>query len=126
MIINCTSNYYVVYLFPTICNDISINYQISMYVCMTVFPGSKFFLLLAKTSGGLNYFCFIKLLCVLSPFSCVHLFATPWTHQAPLSMGFSRREYWSGLPCPPPGDLPDPRIEPGSPALQADSLPLSH
>ena len=37
--------------------------------------------------------------------------------------GFSRQEYWSGLPCPPPGDLPDPGIEPGSPALQADSLP---
>ena len=50
--------------------------------------------------------------------------ATPWTiaHQAPLSMGFSRQEYWSGLPCPPPGDLPHPGIEPRSPALQADSL----
>ena len=49
---------------------------------------------------------------------------TPWTvaHQAPLSMGFSRQEYWSGLPCPPPGDLPDPGIKPRSPALQADSL----
>ena len=44
-------------------------------------------------------------------------------HQAPLSMGFSRKEYWSGLPCPPPGDLPDPGTEPRSPALQADSLP---
>ena len=46
----------------------------------------------------------------------------PWTaaYQAPLSMGFSRQEYWSGLPFPSPGDLPDPRIEPGSPALQAD------
>ena len=45
--------------------------------------------------------------------SCVRLFATAWTeaHQVPLSMGFSRQEYWSGLPCPPPGDLPDPRIE---------------
>ena len=42
--------------------------------------------------------------------------------QAPLSMGFPRQEYWSGLPCSPPGDLPDPGIEPGSPALQADSL----
>ena len=44
-------------------------------------------------------------------------------------MGFSRQEYWSGLPCPPPGDLPDPGIEPVSPvalALQAESLPLSH
>ena len=51
--------------------------------------------------------------------------ATPWTvaHQAPLSMGFSRQEYWSGLPFPSPGDLPDPGIEPRSPALQADALP---
>ena len=47
-------------------------------------------------------------------------------HQAPLSMGFSRQEYWSGLSCPPPGDLPDPGTEPASPAWQADSLPLSH
>ena len=44
-------------------------------------------------------------------------------HQAPLSMEFSRQEYWSGLPCPPPGDLPDPGIKAGSPVLQADSLP---
>ena len=57
--------------------------------------------------------------------SRVRLFATPWTvdHQAPLSMGFSRREYWSGLTFSSPGDLPDPGIEPGSPALQADTLP---
>ena len=50
--------------------------------------------------------------------------ATPWTVacQAPLSMGFSRQEYWSGLPFLSPGDLPDPGIEPGSPALQADDL----
>ena len=49
----------------------------------------------------------------------------PWTvdHQAPLSMGFSRQEYWSGLPFPSPGDLPNPGIEPRSPAMQADSLP---
>ena len=55
---------------------------------------------------------------------CVRLFATPWTvaRQAPLSMGFSRQEFWSGLPFPSPGD-PYPRIEPESPALQADSLP---
>ena len=53
--------------------------------------------------------------------SRVQLFATPWTaaHQAPLSMGFSRQEYWSGLPFPSPGDLLDPGIEPMSPALQA-------
>ena len=43
-------------------------------------------------------------------------------HQAPLSMGFSRQEYWSGLPFPSPGDLPNPGIEPRSPALQADAL----
>ena len=56
--------------------------------------------------------------------SRVRLFATPWTvaHQAPLSMGFSRQEYWSGLPFPSPGDLPDPGIKPRSPALQADAL----
>jgi len=69
--------------------------------------------------------------CVLSCFSRVWLFATPWTvaHQAPLSMRFSRQEYWSGLPFPPPENLPDPGIKPTSPAapaLQADSLPLSH
>ena len=53
---------------------------------------------------------------------------TPWTvaHQVPLSMGFSRQEYWSVLPFPSPGDLPDPGIEPGSPALQADFYHLSH
>ena len=55
---------------------------------------------------------------------------TPWpvAHQAPLYMGFSRQEYWSGLPFSPPGDLPDPETEPtspGSPALQVDSLPLN-
>ena len=51
--------------------------------------------------------------------SHVRLFATPGTvaRQAPLSMGFSRQEYWSGLPFPPPEDLPDPGIEPASPAL---------
>ena len=57
--------------------------------------------------------------------SRVRLFVTPWTvaNQAPLSMGFSRQEYWSGLPFPSPGDLPDPGIEPKSPALQTDALP---
>ena len=51
---------------------------------------------------------------------------TPWTvaRLAPLSMEFSRQEYWSGLPYPPPGDLPDPGIKPTSLALQADSLPF--
>ena len=59
--------------------------------------------------------------CVLSHFSCVRLFATLWTlaRRAPLSMGFSRQEYWSGLPCPPPGALPNAGIELASPASPA-------
>ena len=61
----------------------------------------------------------------LTLFSPVRLFATPWTvaHQAALSMGFSRQEYWSRLPCPPLGNLPNPGMEPRSPAWQVDSLP---
>ena len=56
--------------------------------------------------------------------SHVRLFATPWSvaHRAPPFMGFSRQEYWSGLPFPSPGDLPNPGMEPRSPALQADAL----
>ena len=56
--------------------------------------------------------------------SRVLLFATPWTvaYQASQSMGFSKQEYWSGVPLPSPGDLPDPGIEPRSPTLQADAL----
>ena len=59
--------------------------------------------------------------CVLSCFSHIQLFKILWSvaRQAPLSMGFSRQEYWSGLPCPPPGDLPDPGMEPTSPAAPA-------
>ena len=66
--------------------------------------------------------------CVLSCFSHVQFFTILWTlaRRAPLSMGFSRQEYWSGLSCPPPRDFPNPGIKPASPALQADSLLLSH
>ena len=69
--------------------------------------------------------------CMLSRFSRVHLFAVPCTvaRQDSLSMGFSRQEYWSVLPCSHPGDLPNPGLKsmsPVSPALQEDSLPLSH
>src|SRR5574337_123934 len=65
---------------------------------------------------------------MLSRFSRVRLCVTPWTgaHQAPLSKGFSRQEYWNGLPFPPPGDLPHPETEPISPLspeLQAGPLP---
>ena len=69
--------------------------------------------------------------CLLSHFSRVRLFTTLWTIvcQAPLSVEFSMQEYWSGLPCPAPGDLPNPGSVPMSPVvppLQVDSLPLSH
>ena len=62
------------------------------------------------------------LLLLLSRFSRVQLFATSWTvaHQAPLSMGFPRHEYWSRLPFPPPGDRFEPGIKPRSPTLQVD------
>ena len=78
------------------------------------------------TSLKADYYSCIKItdvgifwhVCVLS---CIQLFAAPWTtaHQVPLSMQFSRQEYWSGLPFPTPGDLPDPGIEPTSPVSPA-------
>ena len=72
-----------------------------------------------------------SLACMLSRFNCDQLFATLWTvaYQAPLSMGFSRKGYWSGFPCPPPGDLPDPEIKPvslRSPAFAGGFLTPSH
>ena len=96
--------------------------------------------LLEETSGGEIFNqCFYQLTCMCTnirnyrnkeekkekSLSRVWLFATPLTvaHQAPLSMGFSRQEYWSGVPCPPPGNLPHPGIEPGSPTLRVDALP---
>ena len=71
-------------------------------------------------------FIFLELCMYVKFLSRVRLFATPWTvaYQAPPSMEFSRQEYWSGLPFPSPGDLPDPEIEPGSPAFQADAFNL--
>ena len=64
-----------------------------------------------------------KLTTLCQSLSRVQLFATPWTvsRQAPLSMGFSRQDYWNGLPCPLPGDLPNPEIEPASPALYPET-----
>ena len=72
-------------------------------------PGS-FFPVKHKTMQILVFLLYK--MCVSGHFTGVQLSVTPWTiaHQAPLSMGFSRQEYWSGLPCPPPGDLPDPGI----------------
>ena len=80
--------------------------------CYVILPGTY------KFHGYTYYQSEVKLL------SRVWLFATPWTvaYKAPPSMGFSRQEYWSGLPFHSPGDLPNPRTESGSPTLQADAL----
>ena len=69
--------------------------------------------------------CVYVCVCMLSHFSRVQLCVTLWSigHQVPLSMEFSRPEYWSGQPLPPPGDLPNPQIQLKSLVLQADSLP---
>ena len=83
-----------------------------------------------SSESGLLQFCSVTLMVYFSKpvgvqlLSCVHLFVIPWTVacQDPLSMGFSRQEYWSGLSFPSPGDLPNPGIESMSPALPADSL----
>ena len=87
---------------------------------MGLFPEEESF----KKTGSMHE-------CVLSRFSRVQLFVIPWivALQVPLPIGFSRQEYWSGLPYPPPEDLPNPGIKPESspsPALQVDSLSLSH
>ena len=90
-----------------------------MWICSRLGPG--LYLQSAFTSEGLT----LKVKVKVKSLSRVQLFAIPWTneaHQAPPSMGFSRQEYWSGLPFHSPGDLPDPGIEPKSPELQADVL----
>ena len=77
-----------------------------------------------KTTSVYFIFPFTQVKVKVKSLSCVRLFVTPWTVacQPPPSMGFSRQEYWSGWPFPSPGDIPNPGIEPGSPALQADAL----
>ena len=74
--------------------------------------------------GRLSSLWKVKVKVKLTSLSLIRLFVTPWTvaHQDPLSMGYSRQVYWSGLLFPSPGDLPDPGIEPRSPTLQADTL----
>ena len=98
---------------------------------MSVFQRCHFNLLLLTFLQGSGNKESIRVKCLLNHFDRVQLFATLWTIacQAPLSMGFSRQEYWSGLPCPPPGELPNSGIKPASPgslALQVNSSPLSH
>ena len=91
-------------------------------VCDSTYLFRLFGFLLTSHHFGIN------LRAVLSRFSRVRLFVTPWTiaHQAPLSMAFSRQKYWSGLPCLPPGGLPDPGVRPVpliSPALADGFFP---
>ena len=109
----CTS-FCLAFLLPSTIHS-SFSSQISSQIFRKVFPDCP--------SGSITFTsCIYKPympswhVCMLSCFSRVWLFATPWTSacQAPLSMGFPRQEYWSGLPCPPPGDLPDPGIKPES------------
>ena len=89
---------------------------LEIHIYVVTFPQTDFFeipnIYLVKFIISYNFLC----VCMLSHFSRVQIFETPWAvaHQAPLSMGFSRQEYWSGLPCPSPGDLPDPEIKPRS------------
>ena len=92
--------------------------------------GCKLFVCPSPTVAHKGQFIKVMCACMLSCFSCVRLCASLWTvaRQAPLSMGSSRQEYWSGLPCPPPGDLSEPGTEPAflmSPALSAGFLPLA-
>ena len=95
--------------------------------CSTTFPPRVAVLILGIVNM-MRYCAMIMLWVCVQLLSCVQLFETLWTvtHQAPLSLGFSRQEYLSGLPWPSPGDLPDPGNKPGSPALQANALRLSH
>ena len=91
-------------------------------------PSNEVGYLDTKKRGWFYLNCMVKRKQKWSSFNCVLLFVTSWTValQPPLSMGFSRQQYWGGLPCPSPGDLSNPGIEPGSPAFQVDYLPLSH
>ena len=114
-------------LYPALCGN-----------CQSILRGS----ILSCNSlvySGLNLLCGCVCVCVcMCVCACVCVCAkllqscltlwdtTDWSYQAPLSMGFSRKEYWNGLPCPSPGDLLNLGIKPTSPALQVDSLPLSH
>ena len=85
-----------------------------------------FFLILVSIGVQLLYRILLaSAVAAVQLLSRVRLFVAPWTvaRQAPLSVRFSRQEYWSGLPFPSPGDLPDSGMEPGSPSLQAESLP---
>ena len=139
--------HYLSYLLTFLTDQRLLLLTCELYLVITIFWGIGLFLpmrisLHFRSLAGFHgtchflvcvYVCVCVCVCVcvrVCVLSHIWLLATPWTvtHQTPMSMGFSRKEYWSGLPCPALGDLPDPATEPMSPAcpaLQADSLPLS-
>ena len=111
---------------PAICHLYSTRYHSSPFI--TVNTDLSSFLIAARISIC-TWMCICTHMCMISSFSHMQVFVTLWTaaRQAPQSIGFSRQGYWSGLPFPPPGDLPDLTIEPTSPASSAsqlDSFPL--
>ena len=109
------------FFFKYICTH-SLAILVFDFLLCTIFIGSIDLYHIYLKNGIWDFF-FLCSVC-LYILSHVEFFVTPWiiARQAHLSMGFSRQEYWSGLPFPSPGHLPDPGVEPRSPALQADSL----
>ena len=106
------------------CNE-GISTYLTFLPSLSVFSFLGFCVYVNTSYWNFGFFFFLLKLLVFW-LSRVRLFVTSWTvvRQASLCVGYSRQEYWSGLPFPSPEDLPDPGIEPGSPALQADSLPF--
>ena len=101
--------------------------KVSSYMNVHEQINSEFHMISLMTRVIYPFSCYAHVCMHACILSCARLFVTPWTvvHQAPLPMEFPRREYWSGVPFPPPGDLPDPGIEPVSPELQTDALPYA-
>ena len=121
------TNTFIISIGVMVSGDINMSKLIKLYtsnMCTSSYVDNTPIKLIFKLLAG-HPRCYINAVCCAQSLSPVRLCDTPWTiaHQAPLSRGFSRQEYCSGLPFPPPGDLPNPRIKPRSPALQADPLP---
>ena len=115
---------------PSICHEVMGPDAMILAFCMLSFKPTFFTPLFDLHQEALQLFIFCHkggVICVseVQSLSCIQLFVTPSTvaYHGPPSMGFSRQEYWSGLPLPSPEDLSNPGLEPGSPTLQADTLP---
>ena len=132
----CLSVYVCAYVYASPCTSLCLCTSLSVYVSVYISVKSLCVYTSVYTCASLHvHVCMHVWVMGRRGTNCYRLvakscltIATPWTiaHQVPLSMGFSRQEYWSWLPFPSQGDLPDTGIEPTSPAWQADSLPLSH